>query len=168
MKLFIAYGPFDIPLDKHGKVAKALKAFWARVNKEKEGLSEMRGVYVFAMRASTGLTPIYVGKAGRTRFRTEAFGPHKRHDHYNPALHEYLKGTPVIFFVTHPLGRGAINRKLIDEVETFLIGVAWKKNSELSNIRKKPKHTWAIRGVVRASQGQPSSSARALRKALGV
>ena len=54
------------------------------------------------MRTGRGFRPIYVGKAVKQTFGKECFAPHKTGEHYNPALLDTLKGTPVIFFVALP------------------------------------------------------------------
>jgi hypothetical protein len=167
LKEFSVQGPFTVPLEpnKHGKmVAKDLAAFWKAVG-ETRG---RKGVYVFGMRAGKGITPIYVGQAVKQTFEEEAFTKHKRTDHYNPALLDYLKGNPVMFFVVHPQTRGKTNAKLIDAVETFFIDVASAKNPDLSNVRKKPDHKWRVRGVVRGKPGEGSESTSTFKRAVGL
>jgi hypothetical protein len=125
-------------------------------------------LYVFCIRAGKGFTPIYVGKAAKQSFEAEAFTAHKLANHYNPALRKY-RGTPVMFFVAYPKTKGKINEALIDQVETFFIDAAYKKNPELRNVRKKPECKWRIRGVVRAKSGEGKNSAASeFRQAVGL
>ncbi len=165
MKVFSVCGPFDVPLQPNagGKmVAKNLDGFWDGVGEHRHAV----GVYVFAIRAGKGYTPIYVGKTANS-FENEAFTPTNRANHYNPALLRYKKGLPVLFFVVHPRSKGKINQKAIDQVETFFIDVASIKNSELSNVKKKKKHMWRVSGVVRAKQGEGKAyAAQKLKRAV--
>lgn len=57
MKEFTVHGPFAVPLEpnKNGKmVAKDLTDFWEEVGEA----AGKRGVYVFAIRAGKGYTPV--------------------------------------------------------------------------------------------------------------
>lgn len=167
LKAFSVHGPFDIPLEpgKTGKmVAMDICAFWDKIG----DLRRRRGVYLFAIRAGKGITPIYVGKAAKQSFEDEVFTAHKRSAHYTPALLDYAKGTAVMYFVAHPQGNGAINQTLIDQIETFLIDIASTKNPTLSNVRKKPKHKWRIKGVVRGKQGETREEAKSFKAAVGI
>lgn len=169
LKEFTVYGPFVVPVEKKrtGRMlsTSALGAFWDEVGATRTA----RGVYVFGIRAGKGITPVYVGKAAKQSFEREAFTDHKRANHYNPALLNSGRGTPVMFFVAHPNTTGAVNKKLIDQMETFFIDVAYKKNEELSNVRKKPQYKWRVRGVVRAKPGEgKNGAAGAFRKAVGL
>lgn len=167
LKEFVVFGPFSVPLEpnKNAKmVARDLSAFW----KTAGACRDRRGVYVFAMRAGRGFTPIYVGKAAKQSYENEAFSDHKLANHYNPALLEYERGSPVMFFIAHPKTKGAVNKSLIDKVETFLIDIASRKNPELSNIRKKQDHEWRIRGVVRGRKGEGTKSSGLFALAVGL
>jgi hypothetical protein len=167
LKTFVVHGPFVVPLEPNKKckmVALDLKAFWHTVG----SVRSRRGIYVFALRAGQGIKPVYVGKTERRTFEIEAFTDRNLAHKFNPALLDYAKGTAVMFFVAHPKTHGAINRNLIDELETFLIGVAWQKNPCLTNIYKMPNPKWAIKGVVRAAKGKPTKAETAFRHALGL
>lgn len=169
LKEFTVHGPFDIPVEKKktGRMVatKELGAFWESVG----AIRQRRGVYVFGMRAGKGITPIYIGKAAKQSFEWEVFTDHKRANHYNPALLDRQKGTPVMFLLAHPIAKGAINKKLIDQIETFFIDVASMKNPGLSNVRKKPDHKWRVRGVVRAKPGEGRNKAtRVFKTAVGL
>lgn len=169
-KEFVVYGPFEVPVGKTGKVAsgRRLREFWDSAESSSGvSLRSARGVYVFAMRAGQGYTPIYVGMAGDTPFSPEAFTRHKR-EHYDAALKKYEKGTPVLLLVRHPDSKGRVNVRVIDEIEGALIAMGWKKNPDISNVRRRPRNSWCIRGVLLASQGHPSSAAKALRTTLGL
>jgi hypothetical protein len=168
MKVFSVSGPFDVHLEpnKGGKmVAKDLDAFWEEVGEHRHDV----GVYVFAIRAGKGFTPIYVGKTARQSFENEVFTVTNRAHHYNPALLNYTKGVPVLLLIVHPRGKGKINHKAIDQVETFFIDVASIKNPGLSNVQKKKQHKWRVSGVVRAKPGEGTAhAARELKRAVGL
>lgn len=168
MRGFVVHGPYQVPLEpnKHGKmVAKDLSGFWQKV----DGLRHQNGVYVFAIRAGRGFTPIYVGKAVKQSFEGEVFTTHKLASHYNPALLDYKKGQPVLFLIAHPKTKGIISTaKLIDEVETFLINVASTKNPQLSNEKKRTAPQWRIAGVIRPHRGESTIATRAFRLAVGL
>jgi hypothetical protein len=96
-------------------------------------IAARRGCYVFGIRASRGYTPIYVGKATKS-FEQECFTGHKL-KHYNRALADYARGTPVLFFVAEPETRGRANAKAIGEIERYLIALGEAANPWLSNIQ---------------------------------
>ena len=76
MPTFEVKGPLKVPT-YDGKAAKIVDSdrlgeFWNLSG----GLAQRRGCYVFAVRASKGIRPIYVGRATK-RFKSEVFAPHK-------------------------------------------------------------------------------------------
>ena len=166
MPTFEVFGPHKVPT-YNGKAAKivdfeALPDFWSYVGL----LSKRKGCYVFAVRASKGLRPVYVGLATKT-FKQEVFTPHKL-EKYQRALADTAKGTPVLFFLAHPLGRGATNIRAIKDLEDYLIQAAVSKNSDLLNVKGTEKEKWGIAGVIRAGSGKPSAAAKALKRLLGI
>jgi hypothetical protein len=168
MKAFAVHGPFEVPFEpnKGGKmVAKDLSALWDDVGANRHG----KGVYVFAVRAGKGYTPIYVGKTDTQTFEGEAFTVTNRANHYNPALLDYDRGKAVLFLIVHPSGKGAVNKKFINEIETFMIDIASIKNPDLSNVKKRRQRGWRIKGAVRSHKGEgKKADARALRAAVGL
>ncbi len=131
-------GPFVVPhggdkfIDTH-----ELKDFWDEPERKREEIKTANGVYVFAMRASKGYTPWYVGKAtGSKGFSQEVFAPGKL-QHYNRVLRNYKSGTPVMFLVypvtpKHNKIRKAPARE-VEWVERHLITVAVEANPKLRN-----------------------------------
>jgi hypothetical protein len=117
-------------------------------------LAAEKGCYVFAIR-SRGLTPIYVGKATKT-FKQETFNPTNRHKYHN-GFSEYAKGTPLMYFVVHPIQKGKTNSKQIGQIEDFLIQAGVAKNPDIQNIKGTTKPDWSINGVVRGTAGKRSS-----------
>lgn len=162
MKFFEVHGPVEVPCYRGaaGRVVdrESLSDFWTH----HRALAAKRGCYVFAIRAARGYTPIYVGKSTKT-FKQECFTHHKL-EHYNRALADYLKGTPVLFFVAGTTGRGRANAKAIGEIERYLITLGEVANPNLSNVQNRSRERWGIRGVVRSGKGKRSKSAAAFRR----
>jgi hypothetical protein len=94
---FKVSGPFKIPVNgTYGRyIETGCPDFW---NSTTNYLAKERGCYLFAIRASRGFRPVYVGKTLNS-FQKECFTHHKIADHYTPALANTGKGTPVLFFV---------------------------------------------------------------------
>jgi hypothetical protein len=163
MAKFRIEGPFNIPMQRKqgGRIIQEdLSDFW---NKNKK-LCKSKGCYVFAIRAGGGYTPLYVGKATKG-FIKECFADHKL-KHYQYALSDYERGTPVMFFVVLPTLKGSPNLKEIDEVENFLIQVGRSVNPELRNIKGNIKPDWGIKGVIRGGKGKSPKSAHEFKKLL--
>lgn len=162
-KMFEVHGPFEVPLeDELRQIVKRkdLHEFWEQV-----GIGDRVGVYVFCIKSSSEM-PTYVGKTTRRSFKDEAFGPHQR-NHYHEALRTKI-GKPCIYFIAHPNERGRTNAKAIDELETYLINEASRRNPNLTNLRKVKKYNWGICGVLRTGPGKPSTSATKFKGALGL
>jgi hypothetical protein len=167
LREFSIHGPFTVPIEPNKPckmVARDLSVFWSKIG----SVSARRGVYVFAVKAGKGITPVYVGKAAAQTFKKEAFADHKLARHYNPSLLDYKRGSPIVFFVAHPISKGPVNKVLIDQIESALIEVASIKNPDLSNDLKVPNPKWRIRGMIRGRKGEASRSTRALNLTLGV
>lgn len=163
---FTVHGPFPISVEqrKKGKmIPRDCPNFWQEYPKYKK----RQGCYIFAIRNTRGYRPIYVGKTTKT-YSAECFTLHKIAEHYNPALLDIARGTPVMFFVTVPQAQGRPNQTKISSLEKFLTEVAASKNPELSNIQNKPKYEWGITGVIRCGKGKPSVDAKELKTLLGL
>ena len=159
-------GPYVVPT-ANGQRAKyvdqrKLREFWT----DNADIANRRGCYIFGIRTGRGTTPLYIGKATK-QFRTEVFTPHKM-EKYQRALSDCTKGTPVLYFVAAPTGKGAPNLKAIHELEEFLIQTAVARNADLLNVKGTKRAQWAIAGVVRGGVGKPSASAKQLRATLGL
>lgn len=157
-------GPFAIQSERNG-VAKRIQTehgieFWKCPNVRHLKLKQ--GCYVFAMQASKGYKPWYVGKSG-TGFFNEIFKDHKLKK-YNEVLFSKAHGTPVMFFVT-PIGN---HRKVpsaeLTHMEKELTQFALKKNPDLSNIQNtKNTPKWSIKGVVRSGPGKPTLATKSFK-----
>jgi hypothetical protein len=164
--LFDVLGPFRVPMNtgKGGRcIPKGCPEFW----EGQTSLAAQKGCYVFAIQAGKGFRPIYVGKTKRS-FERECFADHKIASHYQPAIVNTGKGTPVVFFLVPRARRGKLNQRVLGDLETFLIQVASAKNPELSNIQKRTEARWGIPGVIRGGKGKPAQAARKLRSAVGL
>jgi hypothetical protein len=169
VKMFDVYGPFPVTRIK-GKKGQRISRdqrflFWDE-HTEAENLRERVGCYVFAIRAAKGIRPVYVGKTIKS-FEKEIFQDHKILK-YNEELMDIVSGTPVMFFVVHPDGRGIPNSKMIGDMEDFLIQVAVAKNPSLRNIRGVAQKAWGIQGVLRAGKGSTTKSSSQFKKAMGL
>jgi hypothetical protein len=133
---------------------------------QSESCSRSSGLLRFWNSAAKGVRPVYVGKTLRS-FEGEVFGYHQR-DYYNAEVAEIKKGTPVMFFVAYPKGKGAPDRKMIGDVEEFLIQVAVAKNSNLRNVQNRGEKKWGIRGVIRSGQGKSAGSSVSFKRAVGI
>jgi hypothetical protein len=166
MTTFVVKGPFDVPvkIDKAGRLITAEQAieFW----KNHDVVQSEVGCYVFAFRAAKGFKPMYVGKATKS-FKQEVFTDHKRNK-YNEALAGQAKGTAVLFFVALEKTSGPVNKKAIDEAESFLIQSGLAANSKLLNDKKTVVEKWRIKGVLRAEKGKPSKAAQDIKQCLSL
>lgn len=166
MTQFTCQGPFDVPTARlpGGKsiTPAQIKSFWAA---NPDHVASV-GCYVFGMRAGKGITPFYVGKATKS-FGQEAFAPHKL-TKYLPALSEYKRGTPVMFFVAYPKAKkGSTNLRHIAALEKFLIQQAAIANPYLCNIKHASAPAWGIAGVLRSNTKKPTKGAAAFKALLG-
>jgi len=163
---FSVEGPFEIPCYK-GKACQIItadnaKTFW----KNHSSVGAQRGCYVFGIRAGKGWTPGYVGKAAKC-FKQEVFA-YQKLAYYQQFLADYLKGSPVLFFLVCPNKKGPTNVAHIKELEDFLIQVAVIRNPDLLNVKGTKKEEWGIAGVLRGGQGKPNRAARRFRKSMKI
>jgi hypothetical protein len=162
IKIYDATGPYVIK--RKGNIIDDDNI--AEFCKQHDASLKRRGVYIFAIRASKGFTPFYVGKTKKS-FGKEIFQSHKRVI-YCKALNSVEKGSPVFFFISEPAARGSAGVKAIDEVETHFIKLAKGANAKLLNKQKMKAPTWGVRGIERGGKGQPSESAKALKRCMNL
>jgi hypothetical protein len=154
MKIFRVNGPFEVPTEARVStkmVAEDLSRFWDDCQELRTGI----GCYVFAVRAGKGYTPLYVGKTTKS-FEKECFTDHKI-KHYNYAMTDYKKCTPVLFLIAYPTKKGKPNSAEIADLEDFLIQVGRTVNPRLRNIKGPKVPSWGIKGVLRGGQGKPNN-----------
>lgn len=169
--VFDPAGPIEVPVSVRpgGKSISPddIEAFWATPGGKK--VADRSGCYVFARRAGKGYMPYYVGKATKT-FRQEVFTDHKLRK-YHEVLTEGRKGTPVLFFVLHPVQKGRDNTKAIGDLEKFLIQALVAANPDgHKNKQNTAPRPWSIRGVLGADRGRgkPRKDAVALRTCMSL
>lgn len=163
MVSFSVKGPFVVPCTKM-KVGRSItkqdiENFW----EANRALENERGCYLFGFRAAKGSKPIYVGKATKS-FKQEVFTDHKLKK-YSVGFGNQAKGTPIIFFICLNKAKGAVNKKAIDEAESYLIQAGLAANKKLVNDKKTAVESWSIGGIVRY-KGKVSAQALALRKCI--
>ncbi len=160
----IVYGPFVVPFRLNGRSkfidTPQTKEFLESI--ASWGISDKQGCYVFATRASGSFCPWYVGKSAKG-IKEECMQLHKLH-HYNAALTETKKGTPVMFFVLPPGDLKKVSKSVCDEMETVLIQSALFRNPNLRNIQKTRLPEWGITGVIRSKPGKPTADATKFKK----
>jgi len=163
------FGPVKIPFVGVGKMKhirdEHIAEFWGQAIAR--DMVKKQGCYVFALQASKGFVPWYVGKASKT-FKQEIFTDHKIKK-YNQLLWEGKKGTPVMFFVALPANLRKVPVKVINDMEKFLIQSAVLKNEDVLNTHNtKNLPEWSIKGVVRASKGKPSAKSQVFKTMMGL
>lgn len=161
---FDVYGGFPVT----GKGANA--EFWREVDTYREGLSQACGCYVFAIRNGNNYRSRYVGKTERNTFAGR-FADHAGR------LRTLSKesGELQIFLLPALTKTGRFMRPRrngcpeIDFLETMLIGMALRKNSDLSNVQITTMlRNMYVPGVINAGPGQPTRAAKVLKNALGI
>lgn len=167
MASFDVYGPFRIHYSRKvgGKIIETQhgRDFW--LSPRTEYLQSERGVYVFAMRAGPGLTPLYVGKATKT-FRQEVFTDRNLHK-VTGAMADWRRGNPVLFLLAQTQGRVAT--RAIAELERFLINEAVLRNPDLRNVQGidgGPRYE--VPGVTGVKRGRRTTAQIAFRRLLGL
>lgn len=139
---YYPHGPFEIPKTAKNRIdtsKNAIVDFWAAVEKDKKGLADAVGCYVFSIRAGRGLLPWYIGMAEKQTFRKECFANHKLIN-YNETI-AARKGTPVLTLVPKFTTTGRFARRGknghsdIQFLEKMLIGLAVRRNANLVNIK---------------------------------
>lgn len=136
-------------------------------------LADACGCCVFAIRASHGFTPWYVGQSQKQTIIGEAMNA-SNIVKYNDVLNG-KQGTPVLFLLPlqTPTGRfvkqpdGSLES--VEFLERWLIAAALEKNSELINNREtKFLREIHVTGILNARQGEAHPASRALRQTLGL
>ena len=154
-----------------GKYITSLSEFCESVNQEWPGLANGRGCYVFGLSKSGGsrIEPWYIGKTNKQGFENECFKAHQL-NHYGRALSRYSRAKPHIYLIAQfanngtRLYRGKAG-KVIDFLETYLIGIGLQANFDLLNKRDtKLYREVVLPGFLNSAQGNPGRGAITLRK----
>jgi hypothetical protein len=169
------HGPFELRTKHNSRLidrsATAKKDFWSAVENEEKLLSSSSGCYLFAIRASKGIKPWYVGLAAKQPFERECFTPQKINI-YNDVLANG-KGTPILFLVSKRTKGGKLVRPIkkghraTTYLETMMIGAALETNPELMNIKKtKYLRTICVPCLINTPKRKPFQSEREFKKAI--
>lgn len=172
---FDVAGPFD--LTRHGSknlvTDQSFKDLIAELEARSDSLVEAIGCYVFALRASKGYRPWYVGQACKQPIIREALNLSNR-EKYNKIISEH-RGMPTIFFVSMYTPNGKLKKPSkamgglgsLDFLERWLIATCLNKNSALAN-NKETKFLRKIHvvGVFNATKGESHSASKELRRAI--
>jgi hypothetical protein len=171
---FDVSGPFV--LKRFGKkiqiLTKETKTALKTILDNTEGLADARGCYVFAIRASQGYTPHYVGQAAKQPVVDEAMSDPKL-TIYNQVCANH-NGSPVLFLLPMmtPTGRynaGNQSSPALTFLERWLISQALEKNPNLYNTKEtRYLRKLHVVGLFNATQGEATKQSRALSKALGL
>lgn len=163
-------GPF--PLTRHGNKKlideQSVIDLRSRLEDRESGLSKSIGCYVFAIHAGRGYTPYYVGQSCKRSLLLEALNASNR-GKYNHACSE-SNGRPVLFLLPKRTPSGKFKKKgrasaTINFLERWLIARALEKNIHLINNKEtRFLRKISVPGFFNAGKGQPSKSARELRR----
>lgn len=160
------YGPNKLITDESLKDLKAVI--------EDSNLIKGCGCYVFAIRASKGYKPWYVGQASKSKLLDEAMNSQNR-EKYNKVTAEN-SGKPVLFLLPKRTNRGEYavptkradgNLKSVNFLEEWLIATALQKNPKLINKKQtfflKKLH---VTGVFNPTKGEATRESGEFKKAI--
>ena len=172
---FDIFGPFEVDRRANGLIAASAsdrREFWEWVDDHVPGLSAACGCYIFAIKASRGTLPWYVGKAERQPFSRECLSSHKI-NHFNNAI-AGRRGRPILLFLPQLTKKGNFRkpttstRKAISELESLLIGMAISRNPRMLNTKgTRMLRELTVEGFLNSKRGKSGISARTLRGILG-
>ena len=164
---FIIHGPFVVEKKKAGTrhnnswIVDEDRITSFKANSKHKIFYEKKGCYVFAIKASKGSVPIYVGLSNKNLL-LEAFSCDKIRK-VNKYLEECTHAKILLYFIVM---EGSGNRNIAD-CETYLIDMAKNANPYLINQRKIKK--WSIEGVMGdSSLGKPTNSVRQFKKCFNI
>ena len=164
MAKFVVSKPIDVPIRTIGKARFIDKNELKKLKNNHPTLKEI-GCYVF----SIGTRPWYVGKT--TNRKKGISGRVFDNDKILGCLSQEInkkQGVLRIWTITQDGGtRPPVN--MIDEIETTLIQLALRRNSDLLNKQKTKGKNWTIKGVTAdRGRGRPPRDAEPFRKVIGL
>ena len=174
MSWFDTYGPYAIGREKRVCHTKQ-ENLWATAESGETyvGLRQAIGCYMFCIRHGETIMPWYVGMTIDQDFERECFTSHKLLI-YNECMAE-RSGTPILFLfplMTDTEFRFSHSRKAeaetIKQLERALMGMAFARNREISNVRDmKFLRNIEVTGVLgKRGPGRPYREVTQVRKAL--
>ena len=173
---FESYGEFDLDRAfyelKKGKASRT--KFIKELDEFKEGLSRAIGCYVFCLKHGVKITPWYVGKTTKS-FALEALHDRKL-DKYGEAIRDNKRHIPCMLFFPKMTPKDKFSKTEnkqnleIDWLETNLISIALKKNTDLINTSKtRMVRDIYVRGILGVQQkGQPTDDIKKIKKIFGI
>jgi hypothetical protein len=170
---FQTFGPFEFTGSQ--------PAFWKQVDAQAKqydvdpwDLRVAAGCYLFAIKRGSALKPWYVGKTNAANgFMGEIFTGHKLR-HYRRVMDDTKRKSGHILLFPIVTEGGAIRRYtssadgVINWLEKIMIGMAFRKNPEICNVRdaRLLREVW-VEGVMgRQNAGRINGPAQAARNAL--
>lgn len=171
---FEIHGPFDLERNHKSLIdnsAESKREFWDYVDEVELKLPKACGCYVFAVKASRGTLPWYVGKAEKRSFDRECLSAHKI-NHFNNVV-AGRKGIPVLFLLPQVTKNGTFRkptkskRPAISALESLLIGMAMSRNRRMVNIKgTKMARNLQVEGFLNTPRRAKGGPAGHLRKVL--
>ena len=170
---FAPFGPFPLPRLTQKRIDATQRAqFWRRINARYPGLSGAAGCYVFAITASKGTLPWYIGRTTTASLARETWST-RRLAQYQSILRRRRQGTPVLLLVAKRSPGGGFakpsrsGQAAIDLLRDLVLESALLRNRRLQN-RRDTRHLQGIRlsGFINAKPGRPTDAARRLAQVL--
>jgi hypothetical protein len=165
---------FDIPVICSTKGHKKLDTskFWKDAESKIEGIKKAKGAYIFGLQHGKSYTPVYVGKTDNC-FYSEALHPHKEL-HYTNCINDERKRKPIIILIAALTDKGGFSsmkndysKRLMDWLETFLIGYALRKNKDLYNTSKTQfLKKVSMPDILNSAKGESTGDSRILKQML--
>ncbi len=170
---FEPYGHFDIARDEATVCSPRQNELWRDCEAIEEGLSTAIGCYLFCLKDGDSITPWYVGMTrAKGGFRSEVFQNHKL-NLYQWSREQVGRGVPILYLFALCTESGKFSRAhradeaVIQWTEKMLIGLAYAKNSALSNSKDTAfLRDTVINGLLGPRRGRPPAHIRDLKKAL--
>lgn len=162
MNEFIVRGPYVFKPENWTKRRIFTRESADQFKEQHKEILSKPGCYIFALKASQGYKPWYVGKTDKS-FYSEAFTPDKLQK-YNEVAASSHRGTPLLFFLQAPGRVGEQRKRRIAELELYLIQSASKKNPKLINIKGAKGPDWGIRGILRCKRGTSNKSSQIFKR----
>ena len=170
---FVPFGPFPLPRLGRRRIDLAKRAeFWRKIEARHAGLSKAVGCYVFAVNASKGVLPWYVGKTTTRSFARETWAS-GRISQDQEVLRRRRQGTPVLFLVAKRSSQGRFAKPSrrgqpdIDLLEGLLLESALQRNRKLQNQRDTRRlQSITLSAFINAKPGRPTQAARRLAQVL--
>jgi hypothetical protein len=140
---FTIHGPYRIKKSSNGLIksdASTLGKFWQSIQAQEDGLPDACGCYLFAVKATHGIRPWYIGLTSKRSFEVECLRNHQLKIYDNVVASK--RRTPLLYFIAKRTKGGKFGKpsknsqKDIGYLETLPIGTGLEKNRHLQNTRK--------------------------------